>query len=101
EHPVGGERGAAVRVAVADVDERAAGRQAAALADLAADRADGVVRPEHAPAVRARVDAVRDDVDGDPLAGEERLDRLVEPAREDERPEALDERAEARAHLGR
>ena len=52
EHAVGGERRAAVGPAVADEDERPLVGQRAALALVAAHRADALVAEDHAPAVR-------------------------------------------------
>ena len=54
EDPVGGERAAAVGVAVADVDDLALRRERRALARLPADRADRQLAPDRPPAVRDR-----------------------------------------------
>jgi hypothetical protein len=82
EHAIGGERGAAVGVPVADVDDLARGKQRA-LARLAADVAVVGVAPLDPPAVGPRVDAVRVQFDVDSLAFEDGLDQLFEPARDD------------------
>ena len=82
EDPVGGERGAAVGVAVADVDDLA-GREQGALARLAADVAVVGIAPLDAPAVGPRIDAVRVQLDLRRLPLEDGLDQLVEPARDD------------------
>src|SRR5438128_12109301 len=62
EYPVGGKRGAAIGVAVANVDDLA-GRQQRPLARLAARIAVVRVAPVDPPAVRPRLDPVR--VEGD------------------------------------
>src|SRR5215217_2533723 len=97
---------APVGVAVADVDEVAVPGELLhdrALAGLPAGVAALVVAPLHAPAVGARVDAVRMQLDLDAFALEDRLDQLVEAARDDDDAPALlsregDEVAEAVAH---
>ena len=105
EDEVGRLGGAAVGVAVADVDElvvagellhdRALARLAAG---VAASRRSATARASR----RARVDAVRVQLDLDALALEDRLDQLVEAARDDDDAPAplareLDELAEAGA----
>src|SRR5262249_9750575 len=84
EDALGRERRATIRVAVADVHECPVG-EAGALAPVAADLARLRARPANSPAVRTRVEAVRAELDFDSLAGKQRADQLLEPAREDER----------------
>ena len=86
EDAVGGERGAAVRVAVADVDERVLVRQRAALAQVAALGTRRIVVPADPPAVRPRIEPVRDEVDLDAFPRQDRSDmddlvRLVDHAK--------------------
>ena len=91
-----GERRAAIGPAVADEDERALVRQRAALAAVAADRAQALVAEADAPAVRRRLGEVRAHLELDALALEHRQDQLRQAARDDQRPVALDELVEAR-----
>src|SRR5919109_3245392 len=80
---------AAVRVAVADVDDLVVARELlhdGALARLAAALAVLAVLPEHPPAVGPRVDPVGVQLDLDPLPLEDRLDELVEPGGDDDEP---------------
>src|SRR5918996_6182486 len=75
---------AAVGEPVADVDEAAVvPGDVRALARLAADVAHVRLAKQHAPSVRTRVDPVRDDVQFETFARQDRLDQLVEPARDD------------------
>src|SRR5262245_4650634 len=82
---------AAVGVAVSDVDELVVTGELlheGALARLAAGIARLVVAPVHAPPFGIWVDAVRVQLDLDSFALEDRLDQLVEPARDDHDPPA-------------
>ena len=100
EDPRSRESDAAVREAVADVGELAEARDIGALARLAADGA--LLASGRAPATRR--DAGRAGSRAprlDALAGEDRLDQLVEAARDDERPVHARELAEARTGRGR
>src|SRR5579859_810530 len=97
EDALGSERRAAVGVAVTGVDVGPAAREDSALAGLSAGGAHGLVAPERAPALRPRVEPVREHLECDALALEHRLDQLVEAAREDHRAPRLRELAEAGA----
>src|SRR5919109_5159886 len=99
---------AAVRVAVADVDDLVVARELlhdGALARLAAALAVLAVLPEHPPAVGPRVDPVGVQLHLDPLPLEDRLDELVEPGGDDHEPPAallreLDELPKPRPYAG-
>src|SRR5581483_6753652 len=99
EDAVGGERRAAVRLPVADVDDASIG-QPAALAPIAADVAGRVAVPANAPAFGAGIEPVRDQFEVDLFAGEQRTDQLLEAAREKERVVALDQLVEAGPDAG-
>src|SRR5262249_39048179 len=75
EHARGREGGAPVGVAVADEDDLA-GREAAALAGVAADLARARVPPEHAPAVGPWIDAVGAHLEVQTLTRQDGLDQL-------------------------
>jgi hypothetical protein len=104
EDSVRRERGTAIRVAVADVDDLA-GRQRRALAGLAAFIAIVRVPPLDTPAVGPRVDPVRVERDFNAFALEKRADQLLEAARDDVHVPPLrlrpaDEAAESRPNPG-
>ena len=99
EDPFRGQGGAAVGVAVADVDERLR-REPGALAPVTAPVARPLAAPEDAPPVGPRVDSVGEQLDLDALAGEQRPDQLLEAARQDERVVAPHELVEAGPELG-
>src|SRR5207248_6375768 len=88
EDAVSRQRDAAVRVPVARVDDLAVLGQILALARPPASAATMLGAEERPPAVRTRVESVRPELDrvehSHPL--EQRLDRLVEAARDDQRP---------------
>src|SRR6185503_8344353 len=97
EAQIGGERDAAVGVAVARVGERAERTDGAPFAALPADLAERAFGECGAPAVCPGCDVVRDDPGADALPFEDRLDQLAEPGRDDQRCVLVDELAEARA----
>src|SRR5260221_13421464 len=99
EHAVCDERRAAIRPAVADEDKWTRFRQRAALAPVAAHRADALVAEDHAPAVGTNLGVVRAHLDLDALPLEHRQDQLGQAARHDDRLTALDEPVETKAHL--
>src|SRR5205085_5489189 len=86
EDAVSRQRGAAVRVAVTDIDDLAVLRQVFSFARLAAGRTRVLGAEEHPPAVRTRVEPVRPELDRveHSLPLEQRLDRLVEAAGDDQ-----------------
>src|SRR5687768_1971099 len=88
EDTVCGECCAAVGVAVADIDVGLAGK-ASTLARLAAGRARRLVAEANAPAVRSRVDAVREHLQLDAFPLEHGLDQLMEARGDHERTVAV------------
>src|SRR5215211_4931362 len=106
EHEVGCLRRTTVGEAVADVEELVVAGQLLhhrTLAGLPTGVAALLVAPLDLPAVGPRVDAVRVQLELDPLPLEDRLDQLVESARDDDDPptmlaRVIDELAETVAH---
>src|SRR5438094_40158 len=88
EDAVSRQRDAAVRVPVAHVNDFSVLGKVLALARLPASAATMLGAEEHPPAVRTRVESVRPELDRveHSLPFEQRLDRLVEAARDDQRP---------------
>ena len=98
EHPLRGKRGAPVGDAVADVHVWHQAGERDPLARLAAHLAVLPLEERRAPARRVGLDAVRDDRGRHALAGEDRLDQLMEPGRDDQRIVGGDELGQTRPH---
>ncbi len=84
---------------VADVDERPAVGERAALAHVAADRARARLAEAHPPPVGLRVGVVAAKLEIEPLALEHGSDQLREAARDDDGPVAGGELVQSGAHL--